>query len=82
MRATAEAFKAAVAARAESSCCKCLACIDDQFKRDLEVMTNRLSATQDWLSVLRDYKSKYDFERESSQAKLSTEFVLQSLSHS
>lgn len=62
MNSSQAAFQAGVQARSVTTGCDCAECKQELGKSEVKVMAIRLAATQDWLAVLREYRSKNDLE--------------------
>ena len=62
MSSSQAAFQAGVQARSATTGCDCAECKQELGKSEVEVMARRLAVTQDWLAVLREYRSKNDLE--------------------
>jgi hypothetical protein len=56
------AFRADVQAQSATVDSDCAECRQELGKSEMEVMSRRLAATQDWLAALREYRSRNDLE--------------------
>lgn len=71
------AFKASVQAMTTANACECPECKEAQLKSELELVTQKLAATQDWLATLREYRSRNDLEHLQRLSGQQTEYVIQ-----
>lgn len=62
MSSSQAAFKAGIQVQTATIGCDCAECRQELGKSEIEVMARRLAVTQDWLAVLREYRSKNDLE--------------------
>lgn len=69
------AFKASTADGPLIVCCDCPECKQKLGKLEVEIMTKRLAATQDWLAALREHRSQNDLEFLQGQSGHETKYV-------
>ena len=69
------AFEASFEARPLIPACDCPDCKQKLGNLEVGIMAERLAVTQDWLTALREYRSKNDLEFLQGQSGQNTEYV-------